>query len=887
MPGPYGKFHHVAAGADGRSYWAVQAEPHVMGKLKRIFPRARQERTRLLLLADTAEVARDLEWFMDRWPLAPGNPHSLARLEAQATAHRNGEDTVQRILEGHQPAYGWPEPARPPRDYQQQAADLVHATGRLLLGDDLGLGKAQPLDAAVLTPTGFRPLGTLTVGDQVVAADATTTEIIGVFPQGVLDCYRVTFTDGAAVECSADHLWRVRDATDPSGAWQTLTLDQIVRHGLGCADMPDTARWHIPMLAAPDLGNSSNAGVDPYRLGRRLARRRPAPPTGVPDAHKHAPAADRLALLHGLMDAGGHLLPAGSSTTTALFASSSRALADDVRWLAESLAGTGHLRHVPNAGRVHHTVTVTLPQPWTPFRHRAGPVPFAGATPARAIAAVEPADRKPMRCIAVAHPDRLYITDHFVVTHNTFTSLLVLRNPAALPALVVTLTSLPRQWLRELDASLPWLRGHIVRSGTPYNLAVRMPDRRDPDVIVINYNKLAGWADHLTGHVRTVIFDEMQELRRGELAQKGVAAAMIADKAAFRLGLTGTPVYNYGDEIHRVVSVLDPDVLGTREEFLREWCSGRSGDDDGKVKVTNPAALGTYLRDAGVMLRRTRADVGRELPEVIRVEQSVETDRDVLDRLAGNSVEMARQVLTSTDRDERFHAAGELNARIRHATGVAKAPYVAEFVRLLLESEPRVLLMGWHRETYTIWLDRLREFRPVMYTGTENDREKDRSFQAFTTGSARVMMMSLRSGAGLDGLQGHCKVIVFGELDWSPKVHSQAIGRLNRDGQVEPVLAYFMLCDEGSDPAMAEVLDIKRQQADPIVDPHIPLFDPTSPDGVRKIKALAEDVLRQHEQRRAETPTASAGRRNHTQLRLVVPTPAAHISEGRTNGYHR
>jgi hypothetical protein len=57
---------------------------------------------------------------------------------------------------------------------------------------------------------------------------------------------------------------------------------------------------------------------------------------------------------------------------------------------------------------------------------------------------------------------------------------------------------------------------------------------------------------------------------------------------------------------------------------------------------------------------------------------------------------------------------------MRQATGIAKAPYVAEFVRLLLDSEQKVLLFGWHREVYNIWLHALREFKPLLYTGTES-----------------------------------------------------------------------------------------------------------------------------------------------------------------------
>ena len=76
--------------------------------------------------------------------------------------------------------------------------------------------------------------------------------------------------------------------------------------------------------------------------------------------------------------------------------------------------------------------------------------------------------------------------------------------------------------------------------------------------------------------------------------------------------------------------------------------------------------------------------------------------------------------------------------------------------------------------------------------------------------------MSLRSGAGLDGLQGVAHIVVMGELDYSPGVHEQNIGRIHRDGQAEPVLAYFLVADEGSDPVVAEIVGLKTLQVDGI-----------------------------------------------------------------------
>jgi hypothetical protein len=76
-----------------------------------------------------------------------------------------------------------------------------------------------------------------------------------------------------------------------------------------------------------------------------------------------------------------------------------------------------------------------------------------------------------------------------------------------------------------------------------------------------------------------------------------------------------------------------------------------------------------------------------------------------------------------------------------------------------------------------------------------------------------VLIMSLRSGAGIDGLQEVVNTLVFGELDWSPAVHKQAMGRPGRPGQTKPVRAYFCTTDEGSDPIMLETLDVKRMQS--------------------------------------------------------------------------
>jgi SNF2 family DNA or RNA helicase len=452
----------------------------------------------------------------------------------------------------------------------------------------------------------------------------------------------------------------------------------------------------------------------------------------------------------------------------------------------------------------------------------------------------EPRDYQLVAADLALTTGRLLLADD-VGLGKSMSCLLVLRNPGALPALVVCLPHLARQWQDELAKTLPALRPHIVRTLSPYDPAKRLG--RDPDVLIVPYSKLRGWGEALAGRVRTVIFDEMQDLRHPDTA-KYEAAERVAEDAVFRLGATATPVYNYGGEIYSLVSILAPDVLGSPAEFSREWCGGYGhGGVDKKSRVRDPAALGVYLREQGVMLRRTRRDVGRELPEVIRVPHSIDVDEDALDLLTLDAVELAEMIVARTAaRQELWKASGEFDWKMRHATGVAKAPYVAEFTRLLLDAEEQVVLFGWHRDVYDIWADRLADYEPAYYTGTESPTRKHASYEDFASGRSRVLFVSLRAGAGLDGLQHVSNIAVFGELDWSPGIHDQCIGRLHRDGMTEPVVAYFLVADQGADPVIADVLNLKRAQSGPLRDPDQPLFQPVATDD--RIRQLALDVLR-------------------------------------------
>jgi SNF2 family DNA or RNA helicase len=440
-----------------------------------------------------------------------------------------------------------------------------------------------------------------------------------------------------------------------------------------------------------------------------------------------------------------------------------------------------------------------------------------------------------------------------VGTGKTVSALCTLTDPRTLPAIVVTLSgTMPGQWKDEINRFLPGLTVFIPTKGK--GSEIPKVNGHLPDVICLNYHKLSGWAEILSEYASSIIFDECQELRRtGSL--KYEAAKHIALNTHFRMGLSATPIYGYGEEIWNVLNVLEDGILGHRHEFLREWCLTNYSNKPASLK--DPKTFGLYLRENGIMLTRSRRDIGRELPPVSKIVQTIEADPSALNSVADQAAELARIILrgTNTYKSEQRDTAAQFDRLLRQATGVAKAPYVAAFVKLLIESGEKVTLFGWHREVYEIWRDILAPYNPVLFTGSETPREKKNSFDSFINGHSEVIFISLRAGAGIDGLQKVCRTVVFGELDWSPGVLEQCLGRVARDQQEDPVVAYYPLSDSGVDPIMARVLGIKRAQVEGIRNPDMELVEKLQNDPER-IKHLAAEYLNNKTQHKRRSEAA-------------------------------
>src|ERR687886_166560 len=94
-------------------------------------------------------------------------------------------------------------------DFQLDAIRALANRHSVLVAAPTGTGKALASNTRVLTPQRWKPIGDLRPGDQVIGSDGQPTKVLGVFPQGVRQGYRVSFSDGTSVICDLEHLWAV------------------------------------------------------------------------------------------------------------------------------------------------------------------------------------------------------------------------------------------------------------------------------------------------------------------------------------------------------------------------------------------------------------------------------------------------------------------------------------------------------------------------------------------------------------------------------------------------------------------------------------------------------------------------------------------------------
>jgi len=328
----------------------------------------------------------------------------------------------------------------------------------------------QPLYSSVLTPNGFVKMGDLKVGDEICGSGGTIQKVLGVFPKGNKQIVEVSFTDGRKVECCEDHLWQI---TNTKGVKKVLTTRELMSKKVVSLDAKGYKRHKIfvektftefnqqdliikPYLLGVLLGDGSLSGTgsieislgkNDFHVIEKIQNNLPSgiilnysfvekknyyrvklsgktengetihnlvEKTGllgtvsstkfIPKNYLYSSLASRKQLLEGLTDTDGHINKRGLLEYSTI----SKQLCDDV---AELLRSLGKSVNIKKYARKNNSYSHTSIYRVTELK---------GDKYGNSIDSIILTDKfTEMQCIKVSNEDSLYITDNYILTHNT------------------------------------------------------------------------------------------------------------------------------------------------------------------------------------------------------------------------------------------------------------------------------------------------------------------------------------------------------------------------------------------------------------------------------------------------------------------------------------
>lgn len=622
--------------------------------------------------------------------------HEVFWLEAYEVLTKGGNTKaltgIQQLLDsgGKEPAYNWrvthPELNQFPllsgstlRDYQAQGAAAI-VEKDMLLADDMGTGKQQPVDTKVLTPYGWTTMGQLKVGDYVIGSDGLPTQVTGVFPQGIKPSYRLHFSDHSSVEAGPEHLWTMN-------YWKggrnlsplTLTTDEIrtrpVKDGLNLSKV----KLQLPMLDNPvQFHQTKLLPIEPYFLGAMIAngsmcsdyarltiadqdwlnhykthltnriiwgktrvygnvRHIDIPriyldmfkkleltvKSGdkfIPKNYLYSNPICRINLLQGLMDGDGSC---SQDNNRLSYSTTSQQLAMDVVELVQGLGGIASYQTYDRDEKgIEYVVRLRVPPTIKPFslerkleRYRPGHL----ANPTRTVMSVEYVRDVESVCISVDAEDNLYVTENYILTHNTVQvlaarNILMRRHHCAWRTIVLVPSA-------EVAAS--WKRIAMEHYG---EFVWHIEDRGDfrkrfmplTGIWIIMYSKF--WRDGFLEHIRhelscgkaMLVCDEFHRCAGQETKQYHHVCEL--RELAYRfVGATGTSVPNKPDSYHSIYTITTKQSNLMLEYWTAYFSRGLTDPTGKKPEWDLHRLKSIYQLKGTYSLRRLKSEVA-ELP---------------------------------------------------------------------------------------------------------------------------------------------------------------------------------------------------------------------------------------------------------------------------------
>jgi len=775
--------------------------------------------------------------------------------------------------------------------HQEEGIKFLLSRNGCILADDMGLGKMEFVDNQVFTPFGRKKIGDLKVGDRIIGSNGKPCNVIGIYPQGIKDLYKITFNDGYSILVGKEHLWTVSSCNSGDNSenrenrYVTISTEQMLdenlmleQKGTGWNEKRPykfktyykqkngDSKWQIPIVKPIEFENKDVLPIEPYLLGLSLGdghftktsaiaiqlhkddfeelfngiiltehktdgNKRKAyigyhssdiinlglkntkfDTKFIPEIYKYSSIENRLAILQGLMDTDGHcMISKNGEFSGTEYSTTSERLADDVAEIVHSLGGI--VRKKSKIGKYKKEdgtiveckkafrLNIKLPEDFTPFRLKRKTNEYNPPKKykvGRYIKNIEPCGQGESVCIAVDAPDKLYVTEHAIVTHNTTQSIIAALESDAKKILVVCPSSAKINWEREINVfcndttiidGKKWSEAKftIINFDILKNFHTLVETRRQltpEEMSTIN-------RDLVNANFDLVIIDEAHYLKNNESIRGKIMVELVVKQNISKVWLlTGTPVANRPMDFFNLLKIIKSPIAENWKHYAVRYCDGKKffktlkNGQKRQIWITDGASnldeLASKIKN--IIMRRLKTDV-LDMPDkvitpmyhVLNKKQWSEYENLWEDYLIKRTTQGKQNVNLQKDLVELII--------LRQFIAAAAIPHTIEMVENAIDMGRKVIIFTSFTEELEILAKHFGKIA-VTHNGPMSTTQKQKSVDAFQKNpKVKVFIGNIKS-SGVAITLTEATVVVFNSFSWVPGDNEQAEDRCIFSGQL-------------------------------------------------------------------------------------------------------
>lgn len=392
-------------------------------------------------------------------------------------------------------------------------------------------------------------------------------------------------------------------------------------------------------------------------------------------------------------------------------------------------------------------------------------------------------------------------------------ALIKLHKDELLPCIIVCPTSVKLQWHHEI----------LAKCGTQGFLTQVISSGKELaapgfDIYITTYDLLKN--EHcfnlVKDQIKFIIIDECQKIKN-HLSERAKAVQKVSKDLEHILPMSGTPIKNHAGEYFTVLNLVQPRLFPQYNKFIEIDCDSYHNGWGYKIGgLRNPERFHEKTKD--FIIRRTKSEVLKDLPELSRNFYHVELDRK-LNKAYAQALDELDDMFYNNEVSDMQRGTNMLAimTRMRQITGISKVTECVDFVtEFLLSTDRKITIFAHHHAAVMKLETELNSwlvsggFKSVLnLTSSLSGDERQRMVERFKNEDYRVMVAStLAAGEGLN-LQ-FCSDCIILERQWNPANEEQVEARFHRFGQINPVSATYMIASETIDEYFTTLVESKR-----------------------------------------------------------------------------